>query len=140
VLYLPRPHHRIDFNLASIPVSLSEREKEPFDLESIYALFDVGYDLGRHGYHWQKPPPDFQSSQRHLEKFNPVGFAVAAKRWPASVRACWQDSLKLLVAASAKANFRDEWRKRRVTITGTHALRKAIVNVSGQPTRGPRLE
>jgi hypothetical protein len=57
-MYLESRSYRIDFNLASIPVSFSEREKEPFDLEYMNALFDVGYNLGRHGYHWQKKPPD----------------------------------------------------------------------------------
>jgi hypothetical protein len=58
-MYLESRSYRIDFNLASIPVSFTKREKEPFDLEYMNALFDVGYDLGRHGYHWQKQPPDF---------------------------------------------------------------------------------
>jgi Patatin-like phospholipase len=58
-MYIQSRSYRIDFNLASIPVSFSEREKEPFDLEYMNALFDVGYDLGRRGYHWQKQPPDF---------------------------------------------------------------------------------
>ena len=57
-MYLQSRTYRIDFNLASIPVSFVEREKEPFDLEYMNALFDVGYDLGRHGYRWQKKPPD----------------------------------------------------------------------------------
>jgi predicted acylesterase/phospholipase RssA len=58
-MYLQSREDQVDFNLASIPVSFSEREKEPFDLEYMNALFDVGYDLGRHGYRWQKRPPDF---------------------------------------------------------------------------------
>lgn len=58
-MYIQSRRYRIDFNLASIPVSFSEREKEPFDLEYMNALFDVGYDLGRHGYHWQREPPDY---------------------------------------------------------------------------------
>jgi hypothetical protein len=58
-MYLQSREDQVDFNLASIPVSFSEREKEPFDLEYMNALFDVGYNLGRHGYRWQKRPPDF---------------------------------------------------------------------------------
>jgi hypothetical protein len=27
--------------------------------EYMNALFDVGYDLGRHRYHWQRQPPDY---------------------------------------------------------------------------------
>jgi hypothetical protein len=57
-MYLQCRSYKIDFNLASIPVSFSEREKQPFDLEYMNALFDVAYDLGRQGYHWQKKPPD----------------------------------------------------------------------------------
>jgi len=58
-MYLQSREDKIDFNLASIPISFSEREKEPFDLEYMSALFDVGYDLERRGYRWQKKPPNF---------------------------------------------------------------------------------
>jgi len=58
-MYLQSRSYAVDFNLASIPVSFSDREKEPFDHEYMNALFDVGHDLGRRGYRWQKKPPDF---------------------------------------------------------------------------------
>jgi predicted acylesterase/phospholipase RssA len=58
-MYVQSREDKVDFNLASIPVSFSEREREPFDLEYMNALFDVGYNLGRDGYRWQKRPPDF---------------------------------------------------------------------------------
>jgi hypothetical protein len=58
-MYLQSRNYGADFSLASIPSSFSDREKEPFDLEYMNALFDVGYDLGRRGYRWQKRPPDF---------------------------------------------------------------------------------
>jgi len=57
-MYGQSRRYGVDFNLASIPPSFIEREKEPFDLRYMNALFDVGYDLGRRGYHWQKKPPD----------------------------------------------------------------------------------
>jgi hypothetical protein len=58
-MYLQSRNYGVDFSLASIPSSFSEREKEPFDVQYMNALFDVGYDLGRRGYTWQKKPPDF---------------------------------------------------------------------------------
>jgi hypothetical protein len=59
-MYLQSRNYGVDFNLASIPWSFSDREKEPFDLQYMNALFDVGYEFGRRGYRWQKKPPDFQ--------------------------------------------------------------------------------
>jgi hypothetical protein len=59
-MYLQSRSYGVDFNLASIPPSFSAREKEPFDLQYMNALFEVGYELGRGGYRWQKKPPDFQ--------------------------------------------------------------------------------
>jgi hypothetical protein len=58
-MYLQSRSYGVEFNLASIPPSFAEREKEPFDLQYMNALFDVGYDLGRRGCSWQKKPPDF---------------------------------------------------------------------------------
>src|SRR5215510_12009771 len=58
-LYLQSRSYGVDFTLASIPPSFAGREKEPFDRQYMNALFDLGYELGRHGYRWQKKPPDF---------------------------------------------------------------------------------
>jgi predicted acylesterase/phospholipase RssA len=58
-LYLQSRSYGVDFNLASIPPSFAGREQEPFDRQYMNALFDLGYDLGRRGYRWQKKPPDF---------------------------------------------------------------------------------
>ncbi len=58
-MYFESRNYDVEFNLASIPESFTYKEKEPFDLTYMNALFDVGYMLGRNGYHWQKKPPDF---------------------------------------------------------------------------------
>ena len=58
-MYLQSRTYNVDFNLASIPTSFTLKEKEPFDLEYMNALFDIGYQLVRGSYQWQKKPPDF---------------------------------------------------------------------------------
>ena len=58
-MYLQSRQSGVDFNLASIPSSFTEREKEPFDRQYMNTLFEVGYELGRSGYRWQKKPPNF---------------------------------------------------------------------------------
>jgi predicted acylesterase/phospholipase RssA len=57
-MYLQSRSYKIDFNLASIPPSFTEKEKEPFDLTYMNALFETGYQEARAGYRWQKKPPD----------------------------------------------------------------------------------
>jgi predicted acylesterase/phospholipase RssA len=63
-MYLQARSYNAEFNLAVIPDSFTLREPEPFDLSYMRALYDVGYQLGRTGYRWQKRPPDFQVSSR----------------------------------------------------------------------------
>jgi hypothetical protein len=58
-MYLQSRQYGVDFNLASIPESFTSKEKEPFDLEYMKALFERGHELGSGGYRWQKKPPDF---------------------------------------------------------------------------------
>jgi len=47
----------IDFNLATIPAAFNIKSEEPFDLRYMRALYGVGFDLGKVGYHWAKAPP-----------------------------------------------------------------------------------
>ena len=47
----------IDFNLATIPASFTEKAPEPFDQDYMRKLYQVGYALGRDGYPWMKTPP-----------------------------------------------------------------------------------
>ena len=46
-----------DYNLAYIPGSFDVESKEPFDMNYMNALYQLGYDLASKGYPWQKQPP-----------------------------------------------------------------------------------
>jgi len=56
-IYLLCQRDRIAFNLAEIPPSFDKKEKEAFDREYMQALYDVGYNLAKNGYPWEKEPP-----------------------------------------------------------------------------------
>jgi Patatin-like phospholipase len=47
----------VDYNLAYIGADFSAERKEDFDTTYMRALFDYGYQQGRHGYPWRKAPP-----------------------------------------------------------------------------------
>ena len=47
----------IDFNLATIPSTFGITSAEPFDLRYMRTLYNVGFELGKAGYHWAKAPP-----------------------------------------------------------------------------------
>ena len=47
----------IAYNLAFIPGDFPDTSKEPFDLEYMNALFDLGYQKGKEGYRWAQLPP-----------------------------------------------------------------------------------
>ncbi len=49
----------VDFNLASIPESFDLKPSYDFDPQYMKALFQVGYEEGKAGYHWAKVPPGF---------------------------------------------------------------------------------
>lgn len=52
----------IDYNLAYIPASFKEVAKEPFDPAYMTKLFQVGYDMAKKGYPWEKAPPAFETT------------------------------------------------------------------------------
>jgi predicted acylesterase/phospholipase RssA len=52
----------VDFNLASIPADFDQQTDEPFDQKYMSALFDRGYEMGRHGYPWNKNLPGLQAA------------------------------------------------------------------------------
>ena len=49
-----------DFNLAYIPSSFNETPTEGFDPVYMTKLFELGYQMARDGYPWQKVPPGFE--------------------------------------------------------------------------------
>jgi hypothetical protein len=46
--------------LAFIPDEFDVDPKEPFDLEYMGELFDLGYRMAKGGYPWSKAPPGFE--------------------------------------------------------------------------------
>lgn len=50
----------IDFNAIWIPKSFEDEPEEPFDIEFMDALFEVGSELGREGGSWGAYPPNFE--------------------------------------------------------------------------------
>ena len=47
----------VDFNLAYIPATFTAPHKEEFDNEYMRQLFQLGFDLAKAGYPWEKIPP-----------------------------------------------------------------------------------
>lgn len=60
-LYVNAQRDGVDFNLAYIPASFKGQAKEDFDKVYMGQLFQVGYDLAKNGYPWQKTPPMFET-------------------------------------------------------------------------------
>jgi predicted acylesterase/phospholipase RssA len=58
-IYLTTQRDGVDFNLAYIPASFDLQLEEPFDTAYMKALYDLGYELARAGYQWEKVPPGF---------------------------------------------------------------------------------
>lgn len=56
-IYLRNQQDGVDFNLAFIPDEFNEEAKEAFDPEYMGKLFDLGYQMGKQGYPWEKTPP-----------------------------------------------------------------------------------
>jgi predicted patatin/cPLA2 family phospholipase len=58
-IYLRNQQDGVDFNLAFIPDDFNMKAKEAFDPEYMGKLFDLGYQMGKQGYPWEKIPPGF---------------------------------------------------------------------------------
>ena len=59
--YLNAQRDGVDYKLAFIPSDFKAQAKEAFDREYMQKLYDVGYELARRGYKWQKTPPAYES-------------------------------------------------------------------------------
>jgi predicted acylesterase/phospholipase RssA len=55
--YLGARVNGFEYNLAFIPGSFNADSKEIFDQEYMRALYQLGYDLAKKGYPWEKRPP-----------------------------------------------------------------------------------
>ena len=58
-IYATTERDGIDFNLTFIPPTFSVTRKEQFDTEYMRALYDVGFEVAKADYHWEKYPPGF---------------------------------------------------------------------------------
>src|SRR5262245_8646924 len=56
-IYATAQRDDVDFNLAYIPSTFDVTLTEPFEPHYMNELFKLGYELGSHGYDWQKTPP-----------------------------------------------------------------------------------
>jgi Patatin-like phospholipase len=59
-IYVLALRDEIDYNLASIPIDFNAPSEGMFDPEFMQKLFNVGYEMARHGYPWQKYPPGYE--------------------------------------------------------------------------------
>jgi hypothetical protein len=60
-IYVLALRDKIDYNLASIPKEVGEDTGEGmFNQDFMQKLFNVGYDMAKNGYPWDKYPPGYQ--------------------------------------------------------------------------------
>jgi predicted acylesterase/phospholipase RssA len=62
-LFLEAQRDGLGFHLAFIPETFDVPSTEPFDKAYMGQLFQLGYDMARNGYPWQRTPPDYFDSQ-----------------------------------------------------------------------------
>ena len=58
-LYFLTQRDSMNFNLAYIPSDVENESQETFDPIFMKKLFDLGYQMGKSGYPWEKTPPGF---------------------------------------------------------------------------------
>ncbi len=58
-IYLGAQRDGLDYNLAYIPDSFTREPEEPFDKAYMNELFELGYEMAKNGYPWEKAPPSF---------------------------------------------------------------------------------
>ncbi len=56
-LYFVAKRDKIDFNYVSLPHDYESHGKEMFDPVEMKRLFDLGFDMAKGGYKWNKTPP-----------------------------------------------------------------------------------
>ncbi len=50
----------IDYNLGSVPDEYVSNPKEPFDPDELKRLYDLGYNMAKSGFPWEKYPPFYK--------------------------------------------------------------------------------
>jgi len=58
-IYLSSQKNNIAFHLASVPRDFDHESNEPFDVEYMSALYELGYTQAQSGYDWQRKPRGF---------------------------------------------------------------------------------
>ena len=61
-LYLVALDNKVDFNYVSLPHDYQSQGKEMFDPVEMNRLFDLGFNMAKGGYKWNKTPPMARSS------------------------------------------------------------------------------
>jgi predicted patatin/cPLA2 family phospholipase len=59
-IYVLALRDKIDYNLASIPADFNAPSEGMFDTVFMNKLFNLGYEMARNSYPWQKYPPGYQ--------------------------------------------------------------------------------
>jgi predicted acylesterase/phospholipase RssA len=59
-IYVLALRDKIDYNLASIPADFNAPSDGMFDTVFMNKLFNLGYEMARNGYPWEKYPPGYQ--------------------------------------------------------------------------------
>jgi predicted patatin/cPLA2 family phospholipase len=59
-IYVLSLRDKIDYNLASIPIDFNAHSEGMFDPVFMQKLFNLGYEMARNGYPWEKYPPGYQ--------------------------------------------------------------------------------
>jgi hypothetical protein len=62
-LFLEAQRDGLGIHLAFIPETFDVPSTEPIDKAYMGQLFQLGYDMSRNGYLWQRSPPDYFDSQ-----------------------------------------------------------------------------
>ena len=63
-IYFVAQEDEVDFNYVSIPHDYESHGKEMFDPVEMKRLFDLGFDMAKDGYKWQKAPPLISESDK----------------------------------------------------------------------------
>ena len=61
-LYFVAQRNKVNFNYVSIPDSYVASAKEPFDPKEMKQLFNLGFEMAKTGYKWNRSPPGYRGT------------------------------------------------------------------------------